>query len=218
MVQYSIFVYIILFTVDELAMSENVIKNQTKVPTITSVDKVRTITLWWCDNIIMSNLTLGCGLEPNYNTTFGGLITMVKDNVANRAAIISTTFKPKTLKTRAENPMARARPNTNMNSSGVRKSLLSNNVKTFAPNNQINDTVKSTTLMITDFKTKYPVNKWKLHGFYTDDYIRLINSHWFKFMPPNPTSHYVLGILYAVIMIFGCFGNSLVIFMYTKLV
>ncbi|XP_026823155.1 opsin, ultraviolet-sensitive-like [Rhopalosiphum maidis] len=69
---------------------------------------------------------------------------------------------------------------------------------------------------MTDFKTKYPVNLWKDHGIYTDDYIKLINSHWLKFMPPHPTSHYVLGVLYTVIMMFGCTGNSLVIFMYFK--
>ncbi|CAI6363415.1 unnamed protein product [Macrosiphum euphorbiae] len=67
-----------------------------------------------------------------------------------------------------------------------------------------------------DFKTKYPVNLWKDHGLYTDDYIKLINSHWLKFMPPNPMSHYVLGLLYTIIMVFGCTGNSLVIFMYFK--
>lgn len=67
-----------------------------------------------------------------------------------------------------------------------------------------------------DFKNKYPVNLWKDHGLYTDDYIKLINNHWLKFMPPNPTSHYVLGLLYTVIMVFGCTGNSLVIFMYFK--
>jgi len=73
-------------------------------------------------------------------------------------------------------------------------------------------------VVMSDFKTKYPINTWKEHGFYTDDYMKLINSHWFKFMPPNATSHYILGFLYAVLMVFGCFGNSLVIFMYIKLV
>ncbi|XP_025191406.1 opsin, ultraviolet-sensitive-like [Melanaphis sacchari] len=69
---------------------------------------------------------------------------------------------------------------------------------------------------MTDFKTKYPVNLWKDHGIYTDDYIKLINSHWLKFLPPHPTSHYILGLLYIVIVVFGCSGNSLVIFMYFK--
>lgn len=69
-----------------------------------------------------------------------------------------------------------------------------------------------------DFKDQYLAQsgKWKDHGFYTDDYIQLINVHWFKFRPPADTAHYVLGILYTIIMVFGCFGNSLVIFMYIK--
>jgi len=68
----------------------------------------------------------------------------------------------------------------------------------------------------TDFKSKYPTKLWRDHGFYTDDYIKLINGHWFKFMPPRPLSHYILGFLYVIIMVFGCFGNFLVIFMYIK--
>lgn len=73
-------------------------------------------------------------------------------------------------------------------------------------------------IVMSDFNTKYPIDTWKAHGFYTDDYMKLINSHWLKFMPPNATSHYILGVLYSVIMVLGCFGNSLVIFMYIKLV
>lgn len=69
-----------------------------------------------------------------------------------------------------------------------------------------------------DFKTTHPVSKWENNGFYTDDYIKLINEHWFKFTPPNPLSHYILGFLYIVIMLVGCLGNLLVIIMYIKLV
>ncbi|XP_025192489.1 opsin-2-like isoform X2 [Melanaphis sacchari] len=71
-------------------------------------------------------------------------------------------------------------------------------------------------VVMSDFKSKYSINKWKEHRFYKDDYIKLINNHWFKFEPPNATSHYILGLLYTVIMVLGCFGNSLVIFMYIK--
>lgn len=70
--------------------------------------------------------------------------------------------------------------------------------------------------VVTDFMNKYPISLWKDHGFYTDDYADLINRHWFKYAPPNQSSHYVLAILYTVITVFGCFGNSLVIFMYIK--
>jgi len=74
------------------------------------------------------------------------------------------------------------------------------------------------TVAAADFKSKYPTEIWRDQGFYTDDYMKLINGHWFKFMPPNPASHYVLGFLYVIIMVFGCSGNFLVIFMYIKLV
>lgn len=69
-----------------------------------------------------------------------------------------------------------------------------------------------------NFKNTYPTDTWKDHGFYTDDYIKLINKHWFKFTPPNDMSHYILGFLYIIIMVIGCLGNFLVIFMYIKLV
>lgn len=74
------------------------------------------------------------------------------------------------------------------------------------------------TVAKTDFKTKYPIDDWKKYGFYTDDYIGLINGHWLAFDPPSNTAHYILGFLYTVIMVFGCSGNALVIFMYIKLV
>jgi r-opsin len=91
---------------------------------------------------------------------------------------------------------------------------LSNTVQKTANVNTSNHTDEIE--VMPDFKTKYPINKWKEHGFYTDDYMNLINIHWFKFEPPNATSHYILGLLYTVIMVLGCFGNSLVIFMYIK--
>lgn len=222
-----IIVYISLFTVGELAVCENFIKNETEVlPTTTMVNSVRTITPWKRDNQIVSNITRGCGSAQNDNsTTCGGVTTTVKYNVTKRSTITSTTSKPKTPKPpklKPKNPKSKntttlPKPHKKISSNGERKSLPSNNVKT-TTNNQITTTDGPTTVVVTDFKTKYPVNEWKVHGFYTDDYMLLINSHWFKFEPPNPMSHYVLGFLYTVIMMFGCFGNSLVIFMYTKLV
>lgn len=225
-----IVVYISLFMVGELAVCDNVVKNGTELPTTTVVNRVSTVvTPLWRDNRIMSNLTRGCGLaQTDNNTNYGDVTTTVKYNVTKRSAITSTTSKPKTPKTpkspkpKPKNPKAKntttgPKPNKNMSSSGARKSFPSDNVK-ITTNNQFITTEGPTTVVFSDFKTNYPVNEWKLHGFYTDDYMLLINSHWFKFRPPKPTSHYVLGFLYTVIMMFGCFGNSLVIFMYTKLV
>lgn len=227
MVRYPpILIYISLFTIWEHALCENVVKNEIIIPTITTVDIVRAITPWWRDIQFVSNLTLGCGSGSNNNsTTCGGIITTVKYNVTKRLVITSTTYKPKTTKpprSNVKNPKFKnmtvsLKLNKKNNSSGTRKSLPSTNRKT-AANIQIITTNGPTTILVTDFKTKYPITDWKVYGFYTDDYMRLINNHWFKFEPPNTTSHYILGILYTVIMMFGCFGNSLVIFMYTKLV
>jgi len=85
--------------------------------------------------------------------------------------------------------------------------------KTIGPKS--NKTMTTVDAMI-DFKNKYPTTEWRDYGFYTDDYIKLINDHWLKFMPPKPASHYILRSLYVFIMVFGCLGNFLVIFMYIK--
>lgn len=97
-----------------------------------------------------------------------------------------------------------------------RLSSKTTDAKTSVPNR----TKEASGVMAADAKltAKYPIGKWRDHGFYTDDYIKLINSHWLEFEPPSFTAHCVLGVLYTVIMVFGCFGNFLVIFMYIKLV
>eukprot|EP00102_Acyrthosiphon_pisum_P013370 XP_008182921.1 PREDICTED: opsin, ultraviolet-sensitive-like [Acyrthosiphon pisum] len=57
---------------------------------------------------------------------------------------------------------------------------------------------------------------WKSNKLFNDDYIRLTNSFWFEFMPPNAYTCYIWGILYAIVMILGCTGNVLAIFMILK--
>lgn len=220
----SILVYISLLMVGELAICGNAVENKTKVQTTTSVNKVQTITPWQ-DNKIVLHPTRGCDSAPNNSsTTCEGIITTIKYKITNRLA---TTLKPKTPKpqtskannSKAKNskinsPTTGPKSDKRMSNNGPRKSLPSVNLKRTTVNNHTTANDGS----INDFKTKYPVNMWKVNGFYKEDYMHLINSHWFKFEPPNPTSHYVLGLLYTIIMMFGCFGNSLVIFMYTKLV
>lgn len=220
----SILVYISLLTIGELVICENAVENKTKVLTTTSANKVQTITPWR-DNRIVSHPTRGCDSAPNdSNTTCEGIITTTRYKTTKRP---TTTYKPKTSKpqtskannskaknSKVNNPTTGPKSDKRMSNNGPRKSLPSVNQKRTLVNNQTTANDGS----INDFKTMYPVNIWKVNGFYTEDYIHLINSHWFKFEPPNSTSHYVLGLLYTIIMIFGCFGNSLVIFMYTKLV
>ncbi|KAL5233864.1 hypothetical protein ACI65C_001274 [Semiaphis heraclei] len=60
------------------------------------------------------------------------------------------------------------------------------------------------------------INVWKDNNLYTDDYIKLVNSHWLQFMPPNFNTYCVWGISYASIMIFGYIGNFKSIFMILK--
>jgi len=140
-----------------------------------------------------------------------------------------TTAKPKPSKSVAAT--TKTPPNVTKPTKSVQKNNLRHREGTVwpKPDKRLSDAAHKTPnvntsnlteeiVVMSDFKTKYPIDMWKEHGFYTDDYMKLINSHWFKFKPPNATSHYILGFLYSVIMVLGCFGNSLVIFMYIKLV
>ncbi|KAL4716659.1 hypothetical protein ACJJTC_008294 [Scirpophaga incertulas] len=70
--------------------------------------------------------------------------------------------------------------------------------------------------LLSKFKEQWPIDRWKKYGFYTDEYLPLINRHWLRFPPPDPAINYVLGTLYIVMMIVGCSGNALVLYMYFK--
>ncbi|CAH0407437.1 unnamed protein product [Chilo suppressalis] len=70
--------------------------------------------------------------------------------------------------------------------------------------------------LVARFKLQWPVKLWKEYGLYTDDYLTLINSHWLRFPPPDPGVNYLLGGLYVVMMVVGCSGNTLVLYMYIK--
>lgn len=72
------------------------------------------------------------------------------------------------------------------------------------------------TELIQTFKSKWPVDQWKTWGLFNEDYLFEIDVYWLQFPPPSPTSHYVLGILYVVIMIIGVLGNVLIIFMFLR--
>lgn len=62
----------------------------------------------------------------------------------------------------------------------------------------------------------YFVKMWKDKKFITDDYMKLTNSHWLQFMPPNFKMYYIWGIVYAIVMIVGCIGNVLAVFTILK--
>lgn len=44
----------------------------------------------------------------------------------------------------------------------------------------------------------------------------VVNPHWLKFDPPSHLSHLVLAAIYIVILIVGCFGNGLVIYLFAR--
>lgn len=59
--------------------------------------------------------------------------------------------------------------------------------------------------------------QWRQLSF-SDNYLKTVHRHWLSFPPPPHAAHYFLAVLYICIMILGIFGNSLVIFMFIKLV
>lgn len=46
--------------------------------------------------------------------------------------------------------------------------------------------------------------------------LEAINPHWMTFSPPEAWVHYTFGIIYAIIMVCGLFGNALVIVLFVK--
>lgn len=66
------------------------------------------------------------------------------------------------------------------------------------------------------FISRHPVDDWKALGYFTEDYLHVISKHWLQFPPASHSSHYVLAVLYALIMSVGVTGNFLVIFMFLR--
>lgn len=50
----------------------------------------------------------------------------------------------------------------------------------------------------------------------TPDLLEYIPNHWAKFPPPSTCTHFMLAILYALIFVFGCGGNALVVILFLK--
>lgn len=217
-------------TTVKLAASVNtevpsVVWKQNKTTSDCSFESDRNNSLARCDSKAEKNVSkhLATVLNKTLTTTTK---TIANLNKTNFVATNLTTAKPKTSKSVATTTKL---PNATKPAKTVQKNNFKYREGTVWPkiDKRLSDALHKTSnvntsnlteeiVVMSDFKAKYPINEWKKYGFYTDDYMQLINSHWFKFRPPNATSHYILGFLYAVIMVFGCFGNSLVIFMYIK--
>ncbi|XP_073978945.1 opsin, ultraviolet-sensitive-like isoform X2 [Rhodnius prolixus] len=52
-----------------------------------------------------------------------------------------------------------------------------------------------------------------MHRFFTEEYLKLVNTHWFEYPPPNKQIHYIFAAVYFLVMLVGVSGNLLVIFM-----
>lgn len=70
--------------------------------------------------------------------------------------------------------------------------------------------------MLQKFEKLWPVTKWREMGYFTDDYLNLINEHWLSFPPPNATMQKVLATIYIFFSTAGCWGNMIVLFMYLR--
>lgn len=67
-----------------------------------------------------------------------------------------------------------------------------------------------------EFKRLWPVERWREYGFFSDDYLELINVHWLQFPPPSAALQKTLGGLYLLFSTVGCWGNVVVLFMYFR--
>lgn len=71
-------------------------------------------------------------------------------------------------------------------------------------------------LLVANFKRSWPVGRWREYGFFSEDYLDLINEHWLQFPPPPESLQKFLGSLYLVFSTVGCWGNITVLFMYFR--
>lgn len=75
---------------------------------------------------------------------------------------------------------------------------------------------KKHTYLIEKFKMSWPIWRWREYGFFTDDYLDVINEHWLQFPPPGETWQRALASLYVLICAVGGWGNIVVLLMYFK--
>lgn len=86
------------------------------------------------------------------------------------------------------------------------------------------DIVETTALSVSDIKValvakfieKWPVERWRSLGLFTDEYLLRINSHWLEFPPPDSWIQYTFGSTYILLAGTGAFGNVLVLLMYMR--
>lgn len=71
-------------------------------------------------------------------------------------------------------------------------------------------------LIVQHFKEVYPLEQWKMEGFFEDDDVRIIDCHWMGFEPIRPSAHFLLAFIYIVVFLVGFLSNGLVIYVISR--
>lgn len=66
--------------------------------------------------------------------------------------------------------------------------------------------------LLKHFKELYPVEHWKVEGFFEDDDLLSVSCHWLGFNPPRPSLHFLLAVIYILVFLIGLLSNSLVLY------
>lgn len=93
---------------------------------------------------------------------------------------------------------------------------IANSVEPNLTNSANSSTENKHALLIASFKRIWPVSEWEEYGFFTEDYLDLINEHWLRFPPPSETFQKSLGGFYVLFTTVGCWGNIIVLLMYLR--
>lgn len=70
--------------------------------------------------------------------------------------------------------------------------------------------------LIAKFKATWPLWIWREYGYFTDDYLDVINEHWLQFAPPGAAWQRTLASMYVLFCTVGGWGNIIVLLMYFK--
>ncbi|CAG9133095.1 unnamed protein product [Plutella xylostella] len=91
---------------------------------------------------------------------------------------------------------------------------LAEDVPDLSPNVSTNKSDREVALE--GFKRLWPVQRWSQWGYFTEDYLEVVNVHWLRFPPPPPLQQEALGAVYILFSTVGCGGNAIVVFMYLR--
>nr|QBP79231.1 melanopsin isoform B [Biston betularia] len=112
-------------------------------------------------------------------------------------------------------PLERAKRSVHKNEPDTAYRLAESDDSKNSSSVNVNKTVEHV-LLLAEFKRSWPVWRWKKNGYFSEDYLDLINDHWLQFAPPSETSQKMLGVLYLLFATVGCWGNVIVLFMYMR--